>query len=108
MEHFVWSVGNIAVIVAFVVVLAGLYYLGYKDRMKEILFYLVTKAEAEFGGGTGQIKYSAVVTWIYERIPSIVKFFLTEKELDRLIEAAVEEMKKYLENNEKAKKVIMK
>ncbi len=79
---------------------------GYNYYAKQILFYLVTKAEAEFGGGTGQLKYAAVTTWLYEKLPAIAKFVLTPKTIDSLIEEAVQQMKKYLEANEKAKVLI--
>ena len=79
---------------------------GYSYYAKQILFYLVTKAEAEFGGGTGQLKYAAVTTWLYEKLPAIAKFVLTPKTIDSLIEEAVQQMKKYLTSNEPAKVLI--
>jgi len=79
---------------------------GYSYYAKQILFYLVTKAEAEFGGGTGQLKYAAVTTWLYEKLPAIAKFILTPKTIDALIEEAVQQMKKYLTSNEQAKVLI--
>lgn len=79
---------------------------GYNYYAKQILFYLVTKAEAEFGGGTGQLKYAAVTTWLHEKLPAIAKFILTPKTIDALIEEAVQQMKKYLTSNEQAKVLI--
>lgn len=80
---------------------------GYSYYAKQILFYLVTKAEAEFGGGTGQLKYAAVTTWLYEKLPAIAKFILTPKTIDVLIEEAVQQMKKYLTSNEQAKVLVV-
>lgn len=88
---------NILVVIAAIAIFIALYYFGYRKQLNQILLYLVTKAEQEFGGGTGPIKYGAVVAWVYERVPSIVKIFLTKKELDRLIEQSVVAMKQYLE-----------
>jgi len=80
---------------------------GATKQVREILFYLVTKAEAEFGRGTGELKFAAVTTWIYERLPAIVRLLFTTKEIDNLIEEAVQKMKEYLESNKKAKALIL-
>lgn len=79
---------------------------GATKQVNEILFFLVTKAENEFGDGTGQLKYSAVTTWIYERLPTIVKFLFTAKQLDQMIEDAVIRMKEYLKSNSDAKELV--
>lgn len=65
----------------------------YKGRMKEVLMiisYMVQVAEDKFGSGTGALKYDFVVTSIYAVLPPVVKFFLTDKQLDVLIENAVD------------------
>lgn len=97
---------SVLFVILFIVALIVLVRKGYGYYAKQILFYLVTKAEAEFGGGTGQLKYAAVTTWLYEKLPVIAKFILTPKTIDNLIEEAVAQMKKYLESNEQAKVLI--
>ena len=72
-----------------------------------MLFYLVTQAEAEFGSGTGDWKYAAVTTWLYERMPAILKFFFTAKQIDTMIEAAVDQMKEYLQKNASAQAFVV-
>lgn len=84
-----------------------LYRRGAKKEVFEILFYLVTTAEEEFGSGTGELKFAAVTTWIYERLPAITKLLFTSKQIDNMIEDAVQRMKEYLESNSKAKILIM-
>lgn len=79
---------------------------GYKKQVKQMLLYLVTKAEKEFGGGTGQIKFAAVVSWIYERLPAIARLFLTADTIGKLIETAVTKMKEYLAANNEAAKLV--
>ena len=54
----------------------------------------VTKAEKEFGGGTGKLKLAAVSDWIYQRIPAVLKLLFSEKDIEKLIESALEEAKK--------------
>lgn len=97
---------SILVVIVFIVVCVVLVRRGFAPTVKRMLFYLVTEAEQEFGGGTGELKYAAVTTWLYERLPAIVKFFFTAKQIDRYIEAAVQELKDYLDANEKAQALI--
>ena len=66
----------------------------------------MTQAEANTSG-TGELKYAAVTTWLYERIPAIVKFFFTAKQIDQLIEAAVDQMKEYLKKNVSAQAFVV-
>lgn len=94
---------DILIVVAFIVGLCLLVKFGYKKQVKEICFYLVTKAEIEFGGGTGELKYATVVTWLYERLPALLEFFMTAKMIDKLIEDAVARMKEYLNTNHQAR-----
>lgn len=74
--------------------------LRYTKQVKQILLALVIKAETMYGGKTGQLKFSAVCDWIYEKLPAIVRLFVTSKDIAELIEDAVDEMKKYLASND--------
>lgn len=98
---------SVLVVVLFILFLLYLIKKGATRQVNQILFYLVIEAEATFGGGTGQLKYAAVVTWLYEKLPTIVKILFTEKQIDLLIENAVLKMKKYLETNMDAKILIV-
>ena len=95
-----WS--SILVVILFIVALIVLIRKGYTKYAKQICFYLVCEAESEFGKGTGALKYAAVTSWLYERLPAICKFFFTEKQIDCLIEEAVKQMKEWLDTDEKA------
>lgn len=97
---------SILVVLVMVFVLVLLVRNGYKKSVRKILFYLVTQAEIEFGNGTGELKYALVATWLYERIPLIMRIILTEKTIDDLIEQAVIKMKEYLAENENARLLI--
>lgn len=83
---------SMLVIVLFIVICIVLVRKGSTQYVKQMLFYLVTRAEAEYGSGTGELKYAAVTTWLYERMPAIIKFFFTAKQIDAMIEAAVYEL----------------
>ena len=98
---------SVIVVILFIVAVILMLRKGAKKQVNEMLFYLVTEAEKQFGGGTGQLKYAAVVAWLYERLPLIVRILFTEKQIDLLIEDAVERMKKYLESNIQARVLIV-
>lgn len=80
---------------------------GYTPKVKAILFYLVNEAEQQFGGGTGDLKFAAVSTWVHEHLPAIIQILFSKKQIDMMIEEAVLEMKKYLSKNEQARLLIL-
>lgn len=106
MEFLATHWDSILVVILFTIVVIIMLRRGAKKQVNEMLFYLVTEAEEWFGSGTGQLKYAAVVTWLYERLPAIVRFIFTQKQIDQMIEDAVQRMKQYLESNMKARVLI--
>lgn len=98
----------IMIVVALAVLAIVAIKMGYKKQVAEIIFYLVCKAENELSGegGTGQLKFAAVVTWVYERLPWYLRLFITDKMLDDLIEEAVQRMKDWLASNARASSLI--
>lgn len=107
MDLLMYNWDSVLVIILFILFLLFLLKRNATKQVNEILFYLVSEAESVFGGGTGQLKYAAVVSWLYERLPAIVKLLYSEKQIDLLIENAVIRMKKYLESNIDAKVLIL-
>lgn len=99
---------SILVVVLFILLLIYLLKRGANKKVNQMLFYLVIKAEEQFGGGTGNLKYAAVITWLYDKLPVILKILFTEKQIDTMIENAVQEMKEYLEKNSQARVLIIK
>ena len=69
---------------------------GILDKM---LFALVTWAEREYGGGTGNLKLAAVIEKVYPHIPAIIRLFLSTVALEKMIEKALKEAKKRWEQN---------
>lgn len=92
---------SVLVVLVFLGLIVVLIKRGETAVLKKILFGLVTKAEREFGGGTGKLKLATVSDWIYQRIPAVLKLLFSEKDLERLIESTLEEAKKAWGNNEK-------
>ncbi len=64
---------SVLVVLAFLALIVVLIKRGETAVLNRILFGLVTKAEKEFGGGTGKLKLAAVSDWIYQRIPAVLK-----------------------------------
>lgn len=94
---------SVLVIVAFLALVVVLIKRGETKILKQILFNLVTQAEKQFGSGTGSLKYAAVADWIYQRIPAVLKLLFTSNDIEKMIEAALEEAKKAWGANENLK-----
>ena len=94
---------SVLVVVAFLAVVVALIKRGETKILKQILFNLVTQAEKQFGSGTGSLKYAAVADWIYQRIPAVLKLLFTSSDIEKMIEAALEEAKKAWGANENLK-----
>lgn len=94
---------SVLVVVAFLVLVVVLIKRGETKILKQILFNLVTQAEKQFGSGTGSLKYAAVADWIYQRIPAVLKLLFTSSDIEKMIEAALEEAKKAWGANENLK-----
>ena len=91
---------SVLVVLVFLALIVVLIKRGETAVLKKILFGLVTKAEKEFGGGTGKLKLATVSDWIYQRIPAVLKLLFSEKDIETMIETALEEAKKAWGTNE--------
>ena len=96
-----------AVLIVTAVTSAVFFYKKTETKLiKEILFRLVTQAEAEFGGGTGELKRAAVIEWLYERLPPLLRPVITAKHMERLIDDVLACAKKKWDANPKLKEYI--
>ena len=92
MDVLKWILSNwdsIIVVIAMIVITVVLVKRGETTILKQILFNLVTKAEQEYGTGTGNLKYAAVADWLYQRIPNVLKILFTSKDIEKMIESAL-------------------
>lgn len=71
-----------------------------------IALVLVTEAEIQFGGGTGTLKRSYVIDELYKRIPDEYKKYITEDNLDAIINKALEEAERLWANNPRVNMMI--
>ena len=87
---------DLLIILAVVIALIFLAYKGKKKEVKDVVYYLVVEAEKLLGSKTGQLK----LNYVYNHLPSIIKLFMSKEELINLIESGVDELKKYLKDND--------
>lgn len=76
------------------------------QNLVPIALVLVTDAEIEFGGGTGPIKRSYVIAELYKLIPDEYKKYITEQNLDDIINKALEEAEKLWAENTNIKSIV--
>jgi hypothetical protein len=116
MEVFTMNVLNFLVanwdsVLVVVVAIVGAIVLikrGETAFLKRILFGLVTKAEMEFSGGTGELKKAKVVEWIYDKLPAILRFIITQSDIDKMIEDVLEYAKEKWSSDEGLGKLVVK
>lgn len=99
-----WLIFVIAFILVLLTVYAILRFLKLTpkqqlNKVRTALLYMVTEAEKELKSKTGRVKRSMVWEWLVERFP-IITLFITEEKYDELLDQALAEFKKMLENNE--------
>lgn len=68
-------------------------------NLTPIALYLVTEAEVKFGEETGQLKRAYVIDQLYARMPEIFKPYITEANLDIILEMALSSAKVMWEEN---------
>ena len=67
---------------------------------------LVTDAEIQFGGETGVLKRSYVIDELYKRIPDEYKKYITEDNLDSIINRVLPEAQKLWSDNGSVQKLV--
>lgn len=97
---------SIILIVAFFVLIIFLIARGKKTLVFKMLYALVTEAEKQFGAGTGALKQSTVIKWVYERLPAVVKLFISAATLERWVDEAVIKAKEQWAKNANIKEYI--
>ena len=84
---------SILLILLFALLLVLLYIMGHKKIVYKILYSLVTEAEKQFGGGTGELKQAQCVEKVYAMLPELMKSLVTVKQLEGWVDDALEKAK---------------
>lgn len=92
--HWV-TIASVLAVVLFVALVIILWVKGKKGIIYKMLYNFVTEAEKQYGGGTGSIKFAQVMTQIYEKLPAVIRLFVTYNQLTKWIEKALADAKKH-------------
>mgnify|MGYP003301097235 CR=1 FL=1 len=82
-----WS--DILLIISLLAVIIRSIFTNKLDYLKADIFSLVTDAENLYGEKSGEMKLAFVVKKVYSKMPLILKTFLTEKRLEKIIETVL-------------------
>lgn len=77
-----------------------------KQTLLNIIYNLVLEAERQLGNGTGSAKFRLVFALFYEKVPSYITFWVSEKMLIELIELALSTLKADIEKNNNIRKLV--
>ena len=77
---------SILLILLFALLLVLLYMIGHKKIVYKILYSLVTEAEKQFGGGTGELKQAYVIEKLYSALPAVLKALVTAEQLETWVD----------------------
>jgi hypothetical protein len=97
---------SVLLVAAVIAVIVALIVKKQWGILESIVFAMVNKAEHDFGGGVGKLKREAVVEWVYEALPAVVRLFVTKPMLVKLIESVLAEAKHWWDENPEAKAYI--
>lgn len=75
------------------------------EKVKEWLLWAVTQAEAELGGGTGQLKLRSVYDIFIQRFPTVAKAIAFDT-FSLWVDEALEDMRDMLKNNKDVKALV--
>lgn len=110
-----WIVENWFIIVALAAVAGGVACAIYKfaglptkeqiAKIKQWLLLVVTQAEKELGGGTGQLKLRYVYDLFISRFPTTAKIVSFET-FSKWVDDALDDMRKMLESNKAAQEFV--
>ena len=75
------------------------------EKVKEWMLWAVTRAEAELGGGTGQLKLRLVYDMFIERFPAIAKAVSFDTFMS-WVDESLEDMREMLKQNEAVQELV--
>ena len=77
---------SILIVLAAATALVLFWVRGQKNIVYKILYSLVTEAEKQFGGGSGELKLSYVIERIYKMLPAVLRVFISAERLEAWID----------------------
>lgn len=89
-------INSISIVIA-TILLGLLEYIKRIPQAKQIVLAVVIQAENIFGSDTGTMKYAYVSGLIYTKLPSVIRFAVSQQTVDKWIEEAVGTLKTKLQ-----------
>jgi len=105
-SFFLQNWDSILLIVAAVILTVIFAIKGEMGILFSIAFRLVTEAEKQYGSGTGLLKKAAVIEWLYDKVPAVLRLFFAKEQLEQIIEEALATAKQKWETNPSIKQYI--
>lgn len=87
---------DVLIVLAGIAAVIWLWRKGRIDIIKRLIRVMVVQAEKQYGSGTGRIKFEAVLTAVYEKMPAILRLLIPKKKIIEWIEEAVQWLKEQL------------
>ncbi|NLU42974.1 MAG: hypothetical protein GXX08_12330 [Firmicutes bacterium] len=87
---------DVLIVLAGIAAVIWLWRKGRIDIIKRLIRVMVVQAEKQYGSGTGRIKFEAVLTAVYEKMPALLRLLIPKKKIIEWIEEAVQWLKKQL------------
>ncbi|PKM72867.1 MAG: hypothetical protein CVU91_07520 [Firmicutes bacterium HGW-Firmicutes-16] len=104
MKIILWILANWDSIAVLLVALIGLIVYIRRNGIKTVkalLLAWITQVEAEYGNGTGALKKAEVAARIYAALPNVLRLFISESTISKLIESGLIYAKEvWAKNNE--------
>lgn len=89
LDFFATHWDSVLLVVLCVLALTMLYVMGQKKIVYKILYGLVTEAEKQFGGGTGELKQAYVMEKVYGVLPAVLKMIISAEQLGKWVDEAL-------------------
>ena len=99
---FITKILTAIAVAAVIAVAVAFYRSGLKKYAKPLLLCLVRSAEQSYGAKTGELKYCAVASKLYEIMPPAFKYVFSQRCISVMIEDAVDSMKRLLSDGKDA------
>jgi hypothetical protein len=102
-DNWYLFIGGLIILAALISFIIAFIKLPLPEKFKKIrqwLLYAVIEAEKQLGSETGQLKLRLVYNWFIDKF-KFVAIFLSFEKFSQLVDDALDEMRKLLEENEK-------
>lgn len=99
-EFLILNLSDILFVIATIAIVIYSLVTNKLEYLKADIFSLITEAEEIYGAKTGRIKLMYVIRKIYVKMPVVLKLFITEKQMEKIVEKMLTKVKEsWTKNN---------